>query len=103
MITPLIALLVFYLYLLVKGDLVKRPFFYCIGALGIIVALASAFFMVGSTGLNEKREIAAVQILANIFELIGILVAFVGAFAACFTGKLPVNVPGMESKDEAGE
>ena len=104
---PVAILLVFYLYLLVKGELVKRPLFYCVGALGVLAALAAGFFMVGSLGAdaNKKGEVGltAVKILANIIQLIGVLVAFVGAFAACFTGKLPVHVPGMEPKEEAGE
>ena len=77
--SSLVILLVFYLYLLARWQYVKRPFFFLIGAAGILFAMCGAFFTLGRATL----------VVSQIFQIIGTLVAFVGAVAACFGAKLP--------------
>lgn len=76
---PLVILLVFHLYLLARWQYVKRPFFFLIGAVGLLFAYVGSFF--GLAGATMKVMI--------IFQIIGTLVAFVGAVAACYGAKLP--------------
>lgn len=79
-------LLVFYLYLLVRGEHVKRPMLFLIGAAGLLFGLLGEFF-----GLGSSRDL---QNVARIFAIIGSLVAFVCAVGACYCGELPIKLPG---------
>ena len=79
-------LLVFYLYLLVRGEHVKRPMLFLIGAAGLLFELLGEFF-----GLGSSRDL---QNVARIFAIIGSLVAFVCAVGACYCGELPIKLPG---------
>ncbi|MHC4294660.1 MAG: hypothetical protein ACYSTL_03650 [Planctomycetota bacterium] len=74
-------LLVFYLYLLVHPEHVKRCMFAMIGAAGLLVALFSGFFIpwLGSNWAN---------VLVGLLSTIGSLIAFVSAFLACCSGKV---------------
>ncbi|HOD83225.1 MAG TPA: hypothetical protein PKG77_17555 [Phycisphaerae bacterium] len=83
-IEPMAVIVIFYLYLLARWQYVKRPFFYLIGAAGILFAMAGDFFGLGQATIKVRM----------IFQIIGQLVAFVGVVAACFGAKLPgVEVP----------
>ena len=75
LVTPFVVLLGFYLYALVKPQVVKRMLFFCIGALGVLLSLVAMFFTVGG---NPARDIYVVYRILNV---IGMIVAFLGAFA----------------------
>ena len=85
-------LLVFYLYLLARFDLVKRPAFFLIGALGLLVAFAARFFAVGG---NPGHDI---YVVVRILDSAGAAAAFLMAVVACFGGKLPGKFDGLEKK-----
>ncbi len=74
-------LLVFYLYLLVKPQCVKKPMFFWIGSLGLVLAIIGSFFLpwIGS---------AWAKILVSLFSTIGSLVALIGVMLACCGEKL---------------
>ena len=69
-------LLVFYLYLLVRWQHVKRPWLYLCGAAGIALALFGRFFGAGT--------------VMRIFNTLGVLIAFAGAVGASYGAELPV-------------
>jgi len=81
-------LLVFYLYLLARPAGIRRGAFFLIGAGGIVLALVGGFFETWT-----PRTWA--NVLVGLFSTIGSLAAFVGAFLACYGGKLPVEIPGV--------
>ena len=78
-------LLVFYLYLLVRWQHVRRPTFYLIGAGGLgLVFLGQFILFAGGT-------VKVVAILARIVDLAGVLAALAGAVGACYGAKLPIG------------
>ena len=87
-------LLVFYLYLLARSQCVNRNSCFLVGAAGLALAIASGFFTpwLGQTWAN---------VLVGILSTIGGLVAFLGAFCACYCGKLPVEIPGEQPPAKA--
>ncbi len=87
---PQIILLVFYLYLLARWERVKRPLCFLFGAAGLLFWLLGQFFGLGGATLK----------VAEIFRIIGVLVAFVGVVGACFGGDLPVKIPGDEKPSQ---
>jgi len=90
-------LLVFYLYLLVKPAAVKRNPMFLIGACGLVLVLIGSFFGPwAAQGRNWAR------VLLGIFTVVGTLAAFGGAFLACYGGRLPIDIPGMESGPAPG-
>jgi len=76
-------MLVFYLYLLARWQHVKRPAFFLLGTLGLLLAFVGRFFAVGG---NPGSDI---MIVVRIFDVIGSLVAFLGAVVACYGAALP--------------
>ena len=74
-------LLVFYLFLLVKWENVRRPIFYVIGAGGLLLGLIGMFF----DGFRSEWS----GIVLSIFNSVGGIVAFLGAVAACYGCELP--------------
>lgn len=82
-------LLIFYLYVLVRPECVKRCVFFLIGTCGVVLTLIAGFFApwIGRTWASA---------LVGIFTTIGSLVAFGSAIVACYGGKLPVKIPGTE-------
>jgi hypothetical protein len=79
-------LLIFYLVILFKWSSVKRPFFYFIGAIGLLATFVSVFFTVGGAQRNP-----GLWTVRNVLDAIGNLVAFLGAFASCYGAALPVD------------
>ena len=77
-------LLIFYFYLLVRWQHVRRPMMYLLGAAGLVFSMVGAFFTLGSS----------TYVVATIFGIIGNLVAFVGAVGACYGAQLPMKLPG---------
>ncbi len=77
-------LLVFYLIMLGKWSCVKRPSLYFIGALGLLAVFAGQFFVVGGAMKNP-----GLRTVANVFNAVGGIVAFIGLVAACSGAKLP--------------
>jgi hypothetical protein len=77
-------LLVFYLYLLVREEHVKRPMLLLLGCTGILLGIIAGFFQ----GLRDP--VTAMSILQSA----GALMAFVCAVGACYGGELPVKLPG---------
>ena len=75
---------IFYLYVLVRWQYVKRPCCFLAGSLGIVAVLAGRFFAVG----NDPS--CGVVIVMRVLNMIGLLVAFAGAVGACYGGKLPI-------------
>jgi hypothetical protein len=78
-VSPMVVLLVFYLYLLVRWQYVRLPMFYLIGVAGFVFAMIGGFIPNAT--------------VVSIFSTIGMIVAFVGAVGACFGAKLPLNLP----------
>ncbi|MHC4562566.1 MAG: hypothetical protein ACYS8X_07325 [Planctomycetota bacterium] len=81
-------LLVFYLYLLVRWDHVRRPVCFLIGAAGLLFALFGHFFAIA--GYNSGAAV-----VTRLFDVIGAMVAFVFAVAACYGAKLPLEIRGV--------
>ena len=77
-------LLIFYFYLLVRWQNVRRPLMYLLGAAGLLFSMVGAFFTLGMS----------TYVVAAIFGIIGNLVAFACAILACFGGTLPMKLPG---------
>lgn len=89
-VSPFFLLLVFYLFLLMKWSLVKRPMLYLVGVLGIALYFAGQFLAAGD-GYTA----------CGIFQTIGTLVAFLCVVGACFGGDLPMQLGKMgEQKQE---
>ena len=78
-------LLVFYLYLLVRPERIKRNGFFLIGTAGLVLALIGAFF---APWANVGRDWA--MVLVAIFGTFGSLIAFIAGVLACYAGKLPL-------------
>ncbi len=78
-------LLAFYLVLLVRPQCIKRSIFFALGAMGVVLTLVAGFFCpwLGDSWAN---------VLVGILTTVGSLVAFIGAFAACYEGELPIKV-----------
>jgi len=83
-------LLVFYLVLLVKWSWVKRPMFFCTGALGLLLMILGDYFVVGGAVRYE-----GLQIVNRVFDTVGLTVAFVSALLACYPPKLPGEGKGV--------
>ncbi len=91
---PLAILLVFYLYLLVRFQHVKRPGLFLIGVAGLALAFVSNFFLVHHS----------VAVVAHVLFSVSALVAFVGAVGACFGGELPGQLAKMaDDLDKSGQ
>ena len=82
---PFNLVALFYLVVLFKWSLVKRPPLYFLGAVGLMLGFASGFFTVGEMGGYPTVE--------RIFRLIGMLIAFPCAVLACAGAS--VSVKGM--------
>ena len=88
------VLLVFYLYLLVRFQNVKRPGLFLIGVAGLALVFVANFFLVHHS----------VAVVALILTALGALVAFVGAVGACFGGQLPGQLAKMaDDLDKSGQ
>ena len=87
------VIVAFYLYLLIRGDKIKRALLYWIGVLAIVVAMLGQFFALG----DSTRVVAAV------FGIIGWTVAFVAAVGAAFGGDLPVKLAEPTSRPASNE
>ncbi len=72
---PMFLIVLFYLYALIKWDIVKRPPLYFLGVVGLLIAFVGAFFVVGEKGGYPTAQ--------KILEIIGLLVAFVSAVVCC--------------------
>lgn len=77
-------LLVFYLYLLVRWQHVRRPMCYLVGAAALMLVFVGMFFAIG----HHRYVMIVTEVLAGI----GNLAAFVSAVFACYGGKLPLNI-----------
>ena len=90
--TASVILLVFYLVLLVFPKCIKRRPLFLLGSGGVALTLIAGFFSPWP-GRPWADAIVAV------FATVGTLIAFAGAFLACYGGELPVNIPGMQEKE----
>ena len=81
-----VVLLVFYLYLLVRPQHVKRKSCYLAGAAGLLLALIGVLLVA-----CDARTVG------GIFDWAGAVVAFLAAIAACYGGTLP-GVDKMEHR-----
>ncbi|MFW6066139.1 MAG: hypothetical protein ACOC9S_04905 [Planctomycetota bacterium] len=81
-------LLAFYLYLVVRWQHVKRPFFFCLGVVGVIAML---FF----TGFFDWTGARWSRVLESIVGTLAAIMAFGCAMAACWGESLPM---GLEKK-----
>ena len=79
-----ILLLVFYLYLLVRWQYVKRPSLFLLGSVGILATFVGYFFSLGGSGATY---------VTYVLGYIGAIVAFAGAVGACYGATLPVRLP----------
>jgi hypothetical protein len=86
-------LLIFYLAMLFKWSSVRRPAFYFIGAIGLLLMFIGRFFLVGGAG-----EDSGVVTVARVFDALGALISFVCAFLACYGGVLPTVAKGVFSE-----
>ena len=91
----LAILVVFYLYLLVRPQYVKRSICLLMGAAGILLAIVGEFFLLGDS--------AGVRTVCGIFTTIGNLVAFLGGVCTCFGGKLPVDFSKLGASDDTNK
>ena len=87
-------LLVFYLYLLVRWDYVRRPVCFLIGAAGLLFALFGHFFAIAGYD-------SGAAVVTRLFDVIGAMVAFVCGVAACYGAKLPVEIRGVTCEKDA--
>ena len=78
---PTVVLLVFYLYLLVRWERVRRPSMFLIGALALTAGFVGRFFAIGH---NTK-----LQIVLQVLDCIAAIGAFACAVAACCGAALP--------------
>jgi hypothetical protein len=85
---PLVILLIFYLYLLVRWQHVKRPLMVLVGAAGLLFAMVGRFFLIGHANWGT--------VVMQVFDCIALVIAFVGAVGACYGAKLPMNVPHVQ-------
>jgi len=86
-------LLIFYLVMLFKWSGVRRPFFFLIGIVGLLMMFVGDFFVVGGAQENE-----GLQTVKKVFDTIGALVAFICAFLSCYGAELPkVGIGKQES------
>lgn len=90
------VLIVFYLYLAIRTDKVRRKGCYLIGAAGVLLVIFAQFF-----GIFAGRLWAAV--LVGLLGTIGALVAFGSGVAACYGGTLPMVEHANEEITEAVE
>jgi hypothetical protein len=86
-------LLIFYLVMMFYWSKVKRPWLYLIGAAGLLLTFIAPFFLVGSPGSKS-----ALWVVVRVVVAAGNLVAFLGAFGACFGSSLP----GVDRSQGAG-
>ncbi len=80
----LAILLVFYLYALARWQIVKRAPLFFFGAAGLLFAFLGQFFALGDT---------VVGTVAEVFNIVGLLVAFTGAVLSCAGAS--VSIKGM--------
>lgn len=85
----LAILLVFFLYLLLHPDKIKRHGYYALGWAGVILIFVGNFFLIGMC--------ESVMVVAQVLAYIGLLAAVIGAAGSCFPGALPI----MESQPKA--
>jgi hypothetical protein len=78
-------LLVFYLYLVVRWQHVKRPMFFCLG----VLAMVGLLFFAGFFGWTAARW---ANVLRSIVGTLTAIVAFGCALAACWGEKLPMGL-----------
>ena len=76
-------LLVFYLVMFVKWNIVRRPLFILIGAGTLVLSLIGGFFSVSNANWSN--------ILQTILSSIGALGGFVCGFLGCYGSKLPAE------------
>jgi hypothetical protein len=77
----LLILLVFFLYLLVRPERVKRPVFLIIGCAAVALGLLARFFAIGHANWGG--------IVLQVFDCLVTLLAFAAAVIACYGGQLP--------------
>lgn len=68
-------LLAFHLYLLKHWEKVRRPRFFKLGCVGLVVVFAGNFFLIGGY--------LPTMIVAEVFYCAGLLAALIGAVGAC--------------------
>ncbi len=76
---PVVVLLIFHLYLLVRWEKVKRANMFLIGLAGLLLTFIGNFFMIRG----------GAPTVAAVFYCVGALGAFLGAVGACYPGELP--------------
>ncbi len=86
-------LLVFYLYLVVRWEHVRRPFFLCVGVLGMVTML----FFLGFFGFTAARWS---RVLQSVVGTLAMIVTFGCAMAACWGSSLPMGL-GKKSEPQA--
>ena len=87
------VLLVFYLFLLIRWDKVKRPGMLRFGLLGFGLMLLGNFFFIA---LDRDFMIAG-----QVLHYIGLIPVFIGAIGACRPEILPVLGPAEEEANKA--
>lgn len=87
-------LLVFYLYLVVRWQHVKRPFFFCIGVISVVALLFFTGFF-GWTGARWSR------VLESVVGTLAAILAFGCAMAACWGESLPMGLEKSKSQASA--
>ena len=75
-------LLVFFLYISLHPDKIRRRLCFVAGWGGIILIFIGSFFLIGRS--------RSVGIVAQVFTCVGLLVALIGAAGSVFPGALPM-------------
>ncbi len=89
----LAVLVAFYLFLAVRTDLVHRPLFFWVGAAAVVVVILGEFFCLGRS--TQKTMI--------VFNIIGVLVAFIAGIGACSKMQLPISIQSSSTDSSATE
>ena len=89
----LAVLVAFYLFLAVRSDLVSRPLLFWVGAAAVAVVILGEFFCLGRS--TQKTMV--------VFNIIGVLVAFVAGIGACCKMQLPISIQSTSTDSSATE
>ena len=94
---PILAIIltIFYLYLAVRSDRVKRPFLFWVGALALAAAMILGVFLI--------IDNPVVHIIFSILMLILVVISFLVGLAAAFGGSLPVQFAAAEPRTTPSE
>ncbi|MCE5327053.1 MAG: hypothetical protein LLG01_11640 [Planctomycetaceae bacterium] len=90
-----IVLTIFYLYLAVRSERVKRPILFWLGAVALAAAMILGAFLV--------IQSHAVWVVFSILMLVLLVISFLMGMAAAFGGNLPVQLGSVDRATTPGD